>query len=259
MIQRSPKRASTAVPNELINDNRLSLKARGLAAYVLAKPDDWRIDAAALARQFKEGRRSILAGLSELEDIGYLRRWRAQTADGKWSSGSTLYESLKDAEEDSIEVSGATEVRFRDAGSPDAGQPTAGEPAFGDRTLFPLVENKELREPLYPQRNAGDQTSARRGMRGTGTSPRELRVAADRDLAQQHAEAELDRLVKALPEKYAHLSEDIVVEKIEKAFATDEVRRLAALDHLHEIRLKDRLLRGGGVMTSTTHDQRRPA
>ncbi len=256
MIQRSPKRASTAVPNELINDNRLSLKARGLAAYVLAKPDDWRIDAAALARQFKEGRRSILSGLSELEDVGYLRRWRAQTADGKWSSGSTLYESLRDAEEDSIEVSGATEVRFRDAGSPDAGQPTAGEPAFGDRTLFPLVENEELREPLYPQRSAGDQKPPRYGQRGTGTSPRELRAAADQDLAKEAAEAERDRLVTALPEKYAHLNEDIVVEKITAAFPDDESRRLAALDHLREIKSQSRMLRGG-VVTISQHDHRR--
>ncbi len=68
-------------------------------------------------------------------------------------------------------------------------------------------------------------------------------------------EVELDRLVTALPAKYGHLSEHIAIEKIERAFPDDEVRRLAALDHLRKIRM----LRGGVVRPATprNNDQRR--
>jgi hypothetical protein len=161
MIRRGPHRSSTAVPNDLINDNRLSLKARGLAAFLLTKHDEWRIDASALARPFLEGRKAVLAALKELETVGYLRRGRSQGPDGKWTSWSTLYESPEQAEE----FEPTTEVPLPDVGSPNSGQPNAGEPTSGEptsrnRTSFLASEKKENRE-LAPAAPAGQSDLAK--------------------------------------------------------------------------------------------------
>jgi hypothetical protein len=89
--------------------------------------------------------------------------------------------------------------------------------------------------PLNPQPKAGDQKPFRRGMRGTGTSPREERSAQGAAAAVQVAKAEADRLVTAIPETYAHLPEDYVVSKIAEAFPDDVDRRQASLNHYRSL------------------------
>jgi hypothetical protein len=141
MIRRGPITSATSVPNELLNDSVLSLRARGLAAMLLSKSAEWRIDASALARGQREGRQSILTALKELEDAGYLRRHREQGADGKWKSWSTLYESPHQAAECE-----PTEVQFPDVGSPNPGNPASGEPDSGSPTSFSPVLREKSRE-----------------------------------------------------------------------------------------------------------------
>jgi hypothetical protein len=126
-----------------------------LAVWVLEKPDTWRIDAAAMSRQFKEGRHALLAALKELEEVGYLRRHRAQGPDGKWTSWSTLYESPEQAEQ----YEPTTEVGFPDVGSPNSGQPTSGEPTSDDPTSIPLVETKSLRGKPLPSAKGASSTA----------------------------------------------------------------------------------------------------
>jgi hypothetical protein len=140
MIRRSTIRRSVAVPAPLLNDERLTWKAKGLAAYLLMKPDAWRIDARALARCGPDGRDSVLAGLRELRDAGYLHTRRGQDpATGRWWTESVLYEDPADAELDEPELEDleeepaelvavpgpppGTEVGFSGVGSPDPGKP----------------------------------------------------------------------------------------------------------------------------------------
>lgn len=120
-IRRAPRRKSTPTPTALLEDERLSWKAKGLAAYLLAKPPQWRIDASALARRFKDGRDAVLSGLKELEEAGYLVRSRYQNRSGQWATESVLFECPEDAAE-------VTEVGFSDFGSPDFGSPEVGAP-----------------------------------------------------------------------------------------------------------------------------------
>lgn len=62
----------TQVPNELLYDPRISFKAKGLWAYMSAKPDGWKFSADRISHETKEERKSILAGLRELVEFGYL-------------------------------------------------------------------------------------------------------------------------------------------------------------------------------------------
>jgi hypothetical protein len=98
-------------------------------------------------------------------------------------------------------------------------------------------EEPPLKLPLNPQPKAGDHKPTRHGMRGTGTSPRERQAAEGQARAAVAADAEADRLVVAIPEKYAHCPEDYVVDKIGQAFPDDADRRKAALSHYRDLKM----------------------
>lgn len=66
----------TMVANECLTNPRLSLKAKGLFAYLFSKPDGWQFSYERIKKEAKEGRDGILAGLTELEVNGYLERQR---------------------------------------------------------------------------------------------------------------------------------------------------------------------------------------
>jgi hypothetical protein len=71
-------------PNHLLSDKSLSLKAKGLYTYMQSKPDGWSFNANRISFETKDGIDSILAGLKELEDKGYLVRQKSKDIDGKW-------------------------------------------------------------------------------------------------------------------------------------------------------------------------------
>lgn len=62
----------TQVPNSLLYDPDISFKAKGLWAYMSAKPDGWNFSADRIATETKEERKAILAGLKELSGAGYI-------------------------------------------------------------------------------------------------------------------------------------------------------------------------------------------
>lgn len=62
------------VPNALLQDGRLSFKARGLWAYLQSLPEDWDFAVERIAEGGQDGKDSVRAGLRELEAVGYLSR-----------------------------------------------------------------------------------------------------------------------------------------------------------------------------------------
>ena len=70
------------VPNELLNDPNISLKAKGLFAYLQSKPDGWSFSREKISRQTKDGRDSISSALQELEENGYLQRIQVRNQNG---------------------------------------------------------------------------------------------------------------------------------------------------------------------------------
>lgn len=82
ILRKQTKSRYTHIANDILEDARLSFRARGLAAYLLSKPDDWVIRVEALAREAREGEKAILTAMRELAAYGYLRRDRAHDALG---------------------------------------------------------------------------------------------------------------------------------------------------------------------------------
>lgn len=94
-VRRGPRLASnfTILSNAVINDDRLSFRARGVLIWLLSKPDDWHTRADSIAAQSpKEGRDSIRSALRELADLGYLVREKIQNELGQWITIQTIYE-----------------------------------------------------------------------------------------------------------------------------------------------------------------------
>ena len=79
-----------AVPVALMNDARLSLETRGLAAWFMTRPSNWRIQAGALSGLLAVGRDKVKRMLRELEVAGYLVRSRSHDAEGRWVWESTF-------------------------------------------------------------------------------------------------------------------------------------------------------------------------
>lgn len=83
----------TQVPNELLLDRRLSLKAKGLYALMYSKPDDWTFYESALIAESKDGKDAVHAALKELIETGWLLRSR-ERHDGRFTAYD--YELLVD-------------------------------------------------------------------------------------------------------------------------------------------------------------------
>jgi hypothetical protein len=82
----------TPIDNAALTDGRLSFRARGVLAYLLSMPADWRPRAEEIARQSVEGRDAIQRAMRELEALGYLERRRVQNELGHWSNEAVIHE-----------------------------------------------------------------------------------------------------------------------------------------------------------------------
>ena len=71
-------------PNELLNRNDISLKAKGLFSYLQSKPENWRFSKKRIAKQLKEGLTSIKSAFRELKDTKYLETVPKKSKNGKW-------------------------------------------------------------------------------------------------------------------------------------------------------------------------------
>lgn len=126
-----------------VEDDRLSFKARGLLAYLLSRPDNWRARSEHLASVGPDGRTAVLSAMGELRDAGYLRTVKWQDDGGHWQSVNVVHESPDEPDAEVGEVAPATGVRFPDVGSPDAGSPDAGSPDAITKTGDRDTENED--------------------------------------------------------------------------------------------------------------------
>lgn len=58
----------------VLNDERLSWKAKGIMAYMLSMPDDWKFYMNELVKHATDGERALRAGFKELQELGYVVR-----------------------------------------------------------------------------------------------------------------------------------------------------------------------------------------
>ncbi|MBG9611688.1 DnaD domain-containing protein [Bacillus cereus] len=73
----------TTINNTGLKDTRLSWKAKGILAYILTLPDDWIFFMEEVTKHSKDGIASLKAGMKELKECGYVKRFPIKGEDGK--------------------------------------------------------------------------------------------------------------------------------------------------------------------------------
>lgn len=80
-----------STPNSLLNNPNISLRAKGLFAFIQGKPDKWHFSAERIALENKEGVQSVRSALQELEEFGFLQRVKTKNNKGHWEIDYILY------------------------------------------------------------------------------------------------------------------------------------------------------------------------
>lgn len=75
----------TQINNATLREKGLSLRARGLLAYMLSFPDEWAFSVNSLSENCGETRYAILTSIAELRREGFLRISQSHTSDGKFN------------------------------------------------------------------------------------------------------------------------------------------------------------------------------
>lgn len=165
-IVRGPRLAQdfTIISNAVIRDARLSYRASGILIEILSRPDNWRTDAATMARARPEGRDAIRKALNEIEAAGYLVRGKTRGDRGRWITVSTVYDVPRTPEEIA-------------AGQSQDGFPGPGEPGVGPSGPIRSTETEDCDE-VGPVESDD-------GLVGAGSSLRDDRAAQPARIPRQ--------------------------------------------------------------------------
>lgn len=92
-VQKNKDNPYIMLNKEFLNNPYLSWKAKGLLAYLLSLPDDWKVHEKEVITHSKDGRDSYRKALKELINSGYVHRDRIKNKKGKWqASNYCVYE-----------------------------------------------------------------------------------------------------------------------------------------------------------------------
>lgn len=142
------KNGFTQISNTMLEDERLSWRAKGILSYMLSRPDNWKINKTDLYKKGKEGRDAMQNALNELKELGYLHIYSVKDDKGQIETWIWEYDDMpflptilknqmteKPQETgQNVEVSQTTE------------NPLSGEPTFWDSSTY---NNTDLNNTDY--------------------------------------------------------------------------------------------------------------
>ena len=85
-IRHSKERDYTILDNTFLKDIELSWKAKGLFAYILSLPEDWKIYMSDLQNRATDGETALRSAIKELTEKGYIKQTRLKDEQGRWAS-----------------------------------------------------------------------------------------------------------------------------------------------------------------------------
>lgn len=129
----------TVINNHVLQNKNLSLKAKGLYAFMWSLPPDWDYSVNGLVSVLKEGRDAINEALKELEREGYLVRSISRSG-GKFSDMDYCLNEIPDPFRDKSEIQRKPEKK-KDPVKKDKPKKTYGD-------IFNSEENKYISEAL---------------------------------------------------------------------------------------------------------------
>lgn len=81
-VEKDRDKPYVVLDKKFLNDVNLSMKAKGLLAYLLSLPDDWQIYENEIVQHHKDGRDSLKSAIKELMDNNYIERTRIRDSNG---------------------------------------------------------------------------------------------------------------------------------------------------------------------------------
>lgn len=91
-----PKTHFTMVANKLLYATNLSLKGKGMYAYLISKPERWSFSTTRIAKEMKEGRDALNNIMIELEQVNLLSRRKIKDG-SKWSGVAYYISDVQDS------------------------------------------------------------------------------------------------------------------------------------------------------------------
>lgn len=170
-------RCYAKISNKLLQNNKLSLKARGLMAYILSLPDSWEIHVEHLHNEASEhdGRTAVQGAMAELRALGYLHL-EPKRADGKICGSHWV--AFDDPSENVAAPFNISDKQVsRQAENLSAGKPTA------IKEIEDIKELEEIKETFFPPM-AGKEVEVAKPKRPRNPVLEALASVEYRDLSQ---------------------------------------------------------------------------
>lgn len=113
------------IPNAMLHDNRLSMKAKGLLSFLLSLPPDWVIYKSTLPNYFDDGYSAISSAWDELVEAGYILSVQMIGEGHKFQGWNHVvyYESYKKKPNVTTPETEETDTETSDCGKPQVGEP----------------------------------------------------------------------------------------------------------------------------------------
>lgn len=137
----------TTINNTGLRDERLTWKAKGILAYILSLPDDWVFYMEEVAKHSKDGIASLKAGMKELKECGYVKRFPIKGEDGKIHRWETIIYEVPQVEKPLVEILPVESL-------PVENLPVENRPLLS--TNIPSTNNTNSPEKKSPRKNVSD-------------------------------------------------------------------------------------------------------
>lgn len=131
------------INKNILSDNRLSWKAKGIWLYAFSRPDDWQFYEADIINQSIDGKESVRNGLKELQSCGYLHKTQARNEKNQFSNAEWYFFETSKSEEEIKKMFPKTE------------NPSTGTQTAENQPLL-SKEGTKYRNNYYPPQGGGD-------------------------------------------------------------------------------------------------------
>jgi hypothetical protein len=135
------------VPMEVINDDDLSLEAKGMLVWMLSRPDDWNFSLAGMMSALnkgknRNGRDSIQSAMRQLCDIGYLRVQKDVRLKGRFASVYHIFDHRVTSQEEAS-LASCDEALIPESQDIDISARTADEDGTTTKAVIVPFESKD--------------------------------------------------------------------------------------------------------------------
>lgn len=157
----------------VVETSKLSYKAKGILAYLLSKPDNWKVYLSDVENHSTDGRQAIQSGIKELEDAGYIYRKPAKDLEtGKLTGWEwNVYETPSDGKTDK------RKTRL-------TGNPSDGKPAT---TNNDLTKNKRTNNYFISSANDDPSNDSRKAIYAVWEKYQPITILVANELDEQMA------------------------------------------------------------------------